>query len=68
MTREELEERLVEVRPDVVRFVHKNAGRVLRFETSEDLTQGIFVRALDRCERLGAGDEKAFFAWIKRIT
>jgi RNA polymerase sigma factor (sigma-70 family) len=68
MNREGLEERLVDVRQDVVRFVHKNAGFALRFETSDDLAQGIFVRALDRGAGLNAADEKAFFAWLYSVA
>jgi RNA polymerase sigma factor (sigma-70 family) len=49
-------------------FFRKHAGRVLRFETSEDLTQGVIVRALDRADDVAAGDEKTLLAWVYRVA
>lgn len=68
MKRDELETRLVELRPDLVRFVRRHGGRVLRFETTEDLTQGVIVKALDGAGGVDAADEKALLAWIYRVA
>jgi len=68
VTHPAIETWLVRYRPDLVRFVRAHGGRVLRFETAEDLTQGVHLRALDRSGGFEPGDERVFLAWMYKVA
>ncbi|MCK6481950.1 MAG: hypothetical protein L6R43_17925 [Planctomycetes bacterium] len=49
----------------MVRF---EARGLLRFETEEDLVQGILARALERGGSFAYRDDPSFFSWIRRTA
>jgi DNA-directed RNA polymerase specialized sigma24 family protein len=49
----------------MVRF---EARGLLRFETEEDLVQGILARALERGTSFAYRDDPSFFSWIRRTA
>ena len=64
MTDPDLARLLVEHRERLVRFLQKHAGRLLRYETVEDLAQGIHLRALDRGGTFRFEGEDRFLGWL----
>jgi RNA polymerase sigma factor (sigma-70 family) len=64
----ELASLLVAWRADLLAFVERHAGGLLRFETAEDLVQGIHVRALDRGRDFRYEGEKPFLAWMHTLA
>ena len=63
-----LAELLVRHRRVMVRFVERRAGRLLRFETAEDLWQGVCLRALEAQDGFTYRGREPFFAWIHTVT
>ena len=61
-------ELLVAHREDLVRFVARHAGRILRFESVDDLVQGIHVRAVERAAEFRYRGREPFFAWIYTLA
>lgn len=60
---------LIAHRPELIRFVERNASfRLLRYETAEDLVQGIHYAALKAGENFEYRGEKEFYAWIYQIA
>jgi DNA-directed RNA polymerase specialized sigma24 family protein len=53
-------------RPRVEAFVRFEAGGLLRFETEEDLVQGIVLRALERGASFEWRGEPSFLAWLRK--
>jgi RNA polymerase sigma factor (sigma-70 family) len=51
----------------VANLVRREAKGLLRFETEEDLVQGIVLRALEKSDRFEWRDEPSFFAWIRQL-
>jgi RNA polymerase sigma factor (sigma-70 family) len=54
-------------RSRVAGLVRGEAGGLLRYETEEDLVQGIVLRALERGGSFEWRGEPSFLAWIRRI-
>lgn len=52
----------------LVRYCLRNAGRLLRYETAEDLAQGIQLAALKRAERFELRSEGEFEAWLFKLA
>ena len=48
----------------LVRYCLRHAGRLLRYETAEDLAQGVQLAALKRAERFEVRSEREFEAWL----
>ncbi len=59
---------LVIWRGDLLGFVGRNARGLLRFETEDDLVQGIHLRALSRGESFEYRGEKEFLAWMHTLA
>lgn len=59
---------LVRHRDRVAVIVRHEARGLLRFETEEDLVQGIHLRALERGSSFAWQGEGPFFAWLRRIA
>lgn len=55
-------------RGDLVRYCQKQAGRVLRYETAEDLAQGIHLAALQRAPGLEYRSDDEFAAWLFTVA
>ncbi len=59
---------LLQYRPQLLAFAQRRAGiPLLRFESAEDLVQGIHQEALRGAERFEWQGERAFFSWVYRI-
>jgi len=52
----------------LVRFVERQGSGLLRFETAEDLVQGVHLRAVEIADRFEYRSDKEFFAWIAKIA
>lgn len=60
---------LVEHQEALARFVRNKAGaRLLRFETVEDLVQGVHIEALKAAGQFEYRSEPEYLAWIYRIA
>ena len=69
MPRRPLQDLLVELRGELVGFLHKEAGPVLRrFETAEDLYQGVASKALEAQNRFEYRTPGEARAWLYRIA
>ena len=68
MSDPKLSELLVSHRDDLSRFVARHAGRILRFESADDLVQGIHVRALARATEFRYRGREPFCAWMYTIA
>jgi RNA polymerase sigma factor (sigma-70 family) len=64
----ELKRHLAEVQGDLLVFVRRHAGRLLRFEGAEDLAQGIHARALERGASYRHQGREQFLAWIYSVA
>lgn len=64
----ELPELLVRFRPDLLRYVERHAGSVLRFETAEDLVQGVHLRALSYQSRFTFRGREPFLKWLYEVS
>ncbi len=63
-----LSELLVRHRLEMVRYIERHAGPLLRYETAEDLWQGVCLEALRGQERFTYRGREPFFAWIHTLT
>jgi len=63
-----LEELLSDHQEALERFVTPRAGWLLRYESVEDLAQGVRVRALQRGGSFRYEGEAPFFAWLNRVA
>ena len=63
-----LAELLVRYRLEMVRFLERNAGSVLRFETAEDLWQGVCLAALEKESAFRYEGREPFLKWIHTIA
>lgn len=66
--RAELSGLLVQFHGELLDFVRRHAGRLLRFETEDDLMQEIHVRALQQGERYRHRGREPFLAWIHTVA
>ncbi|MHC4339989.1 MAG: RNA polymerase sigma factor [Planctomycetota bacterium] len=64
----DLPELLVQFRADLLRFVERHAGSLLRFETTEDLLQGIHLRALEHKGGFQFQGRERFLAWLYKVA
>jgi len=53
---------------DLGRFVGRHAGRLLRYESREDLVQGIHLRALERGSGFTWRGREPFLAWLYAVA
>jgi RNA polymerase sigma factor (sigma-70 family) len=53
---------------DLVRYCLRHAGASLRFESAEDLAQGVHLVALARREKFDLRSESEFDAWLFRLA
>jgi RNA polymerase sigma factor (sigma-70 family) len=65
---ESLEDLLVLHRETLRRHVERRAGWLLRYDSADDLLQGILVRALERGEGVAFESERRFLAWLKQVA
>jgi RNA polymerase sigma factor (sigma-70 family) len=49
-------------------FVARHGGAALRFESADDLHQGVQLRALERGRAAAFDEPKAFFAWLHAVA
>ena len=63
-----LAELLIRHRPDVLRYVESHGGRTLRFESAEDLVQGVHLRALERADTFEYRSEPEFLGWLYSVV
>ncbi|MCP3914246.1 MAG: RNA polymerase sigma factor [bacterium] len=64
-----IDERIAEAQPQLVRFVRRRAqGRLLRYETVEDLAQAITARALSGSAGFEGDDPVRFWAWLYKVA
>jgi RNA polymerase sigma factor (sigma-70 family) len=59
---------LVAWRGDLLAFTQRHAAGLLRFETAEDLVQGIHLRALERGTGFAFRGEKEFLSWMHTLA
>lgn len=59
---------LVSSREDLLLFVRRHAGGLLRFETADDLVQAIHVRALESHAQFSWRGREPFFAWLYTVA
>lgn len=59
---------LVAWRGDLAAFVQRHAAGLLRFESADDLVQGIHLRALERGGGFEFRGEKEFLAWMHALA
>ena len=59
---------LIRHRYDLLWYVERHAGPLLRFETAEDLLQGIHLRAIERGQGFQYRGEEAFLGWLYRVA
>jgi RNA polymerase sigma factor (sigma-70 family) len=52
----------------LVRLVERHGSGLLRYETAEDLVQGVHLRAIEIADRFEYRGDKEFFAWIAKIA
>ena len=64
----ELPELLVEHRVTLLRFVERYGGSVQRFETADDLVQGVHLRALEYKHTFEFRGRAEFWAWLKQVA
>ncbi len=64
----ELPELLIRYRPDLLRYVERHAGPVLRFETAEDLVQGVHLRALEYRATFEYRGREPFLKWVHEVA
>jgi len=60
--------RLEDVRADLLSFLGRHAGWLLRLETAEDLLQGLHLRALERGAAARFDSRGAFLKWIHTVA
>jgi len=63
-----LPELLIANRVELLRHVERRAGRVLRFETADDLVQGIHLRALRFTQGFEYRGREPFLAWLREVA
>lgn len=63
-----LAEHLLRFRPDLLRHVERRGGAILRFETADDLVQGIHLRALEREAQYEHRGRETFLAWMYEVA
>ncbi|MAG56579.1 MAG: hypothetical protein CMJ83_09840 [Planctomycetes bacterium] len=63
-----LDELLLDRRAFLGRWIRKEASGLLRFETEEDLVQGICQRALARADAFTYDGEDAFVGWLLTLA
>lgn len=68
MTEPTLETLLLRYRQELIPFMQRHGGLALRYETVEDLLQGVHVRALERRDAFAYAGEKPFLEWVHGIA
>ncbi len=63
-----LPELLDEHRSDLHRYLQRRAGRLLRYESSEDLVQGVHLRAIERGKGFEYRNREAFLKWLHTVA
>jgi RNA polymerase sigma factor (sigma-70 family) len=63
-----LAELLERHRAALLGFAQRRGGRVLRFETAEDLVQGVHLRALEHAHTFDYRGEKQFLEWMYAVA
>jgi DNA-directed RNA polymerase specialized sigma24 family protein len=66
--RAELSGLLVQFHGEMLDFVRRHAGRLLRYESEDDLMQEVHVRALQQGERYRHHGREPFLAWIHTVA
>jgi RNA polymerase sigma factor (sigma-70 family) len=66
--RAELSGLLVQFHGELLDFVRRHAGRLLRYETEEDLIQEVHVRALQQGDRYRHRGREPFLAWVHTVA
>jgi len=64
----DLDELLAEAHPALVTWIERRMGRLARFETAEDLAQGVALRAVDRGESFEWRGRREAYAWLLRVA
>lgn len=64
----ELSRLLVEHRDSLLRFVRRHGSGLLRYESPDDLVQGVHTRALAAAGKFEYRGEADFLGWITRIA
>jgi RNA polymerase sigma factor (sigma-70 family) len=64
----ELRSLLLDARRDLLRYVERHAGRLLRYDGAEDLVQQICVRVLEQEGAFEYRGEEPFFAWLYGVA
>lgn len=65
MSEKPLSELLIEHRAELVRFLERQAGSVLKFESAEDLAQGLQLQLLRREDGFTDQGPVAFRSWLQ---
>jgi len=65
---EELQERVVDQQTLLHALVRSEAGSLLRFETVDDLVQGVHVRVMERGQTFQDRGEAPFKAWLRQVA
>ncbi len=64
MSEPALAELLIRHRPEILQYVAARGGSLLRFESAEDLVQGIHLRALERSDDFEYRSQPEFMGWL----
>ena len=59
---------LIANEPFLLHLVRNEASGLLRFESVEDLAQGVFVRALKEAEGFEYRGQRKFLAWLRTFA
>jgi RNA polymerase sigma factor (sigma-70 family) len=68
MSARPLGELLVLFRPELLGYVERHAGRLLRHESADDLVQGIHLRVLEQRARFEDRGDASFLAWVRTVA
>ena len=68
MNRDEFAAALADQRDELIGFCLKRGGRLLRFETAEDLAQGVHAAALERVDGVEFRSDRELRAWIYTVA
>lgn len=68
MSHPALTELLVEHRAELAAFVARSAGRILRYESADDLVQGVHLRAIERASSFRYRGPGEFIGWLETVA
>ena len=68
MSEQDLTALMEEHRSDLLMYLQHNAGWLLKYETVDDLYQGVRLRAVERGDTFRSQGRESFLAWMYMVT